>query len=90
MCKCIYHCIEVCIEVYLLAAAPQHRRAAAEGHGRFRHAAGVFTIVLDRGRITSTVAVLTSFLAFSLLLDELIFSADCDLHVAHTKVNLVH
>ena len=49
----------------------------------------MFTIVLDRGRITSTVAVLTSFLAFSLLLGELIFSADCDLHVVHTKANLV-
>ena len=48
-----------------------------------------FSIVLDRGRITSTVAVLTSFLAFSLLLGELIFSADCDLRVAHTKANLV-
>ena len=49
----------------------------------------MFTIVLDRGRITSTVAVLTSFLAFSLLLGELIFSADCDLRVVHTKANLV-
>ena len=50
---------------------------------------GLFPTVLDRRRITSTVAVLASFLAFSLLLGELIFSADCDLRVVHTKANLV-